>query len=271
MYKTLFIVLAIVFVVFIFNFPSLDRSRLMRVHFINVGYGSSVFIELPNGQNLLVDAGPKGQAQHLIEYIKSLNIGKINKAVLTHPHKDHFGGFDEIFKHFIVEEFYFNGDERNPHEGYFDVMAQIKEDVEPKVLSRGDRLELFSGIIIEVLHPKSLTGTANEEVIVLWIEYGTQSFLLTSDLPEQEQGELVDLFLKLERANFVQVPHHGGAINDKFASRLSGKTFILSVGENEYQNPSVEQLNKLKGKIVRTDKEGDVVIESDGRKAKIIK
>ena len=51
---------------------------LMRVHFIDVGQADSAFIELGNGQTMLIDAGRSGNASTIVNYIKELQYETID-------------------------------------------------------------------------------------------------------------------------------------------------------------------------------------------------
>jgi competence protein ComEC len=68
----------------------------MRVHFLDVGQGDSILIELPNGQSMLVDGGTRRAGGFVKDYIKSLGINHLDYVVATHPHEDHIGGLVEV-------------------------------------------------------------------------------------------------------------------------------------------------------------------------------
>ena len=64
---------------------------LMRVHFIDVGQGDCSFIELGNGQTMLIDAGTPENGEEIVEYIEELQYSDIDYVVATHHHEDHIG------------------------------------------------------------------------------------------------------------------------------------------------------------------------------------
>ena len=76
------------------------------VHFIDVGQGDSEFIELPNGETLLIDAGTNETGADVVNYIESLGYSSIDYVVGTHPHEDHIGGLDDVIRTFDVESVY---------------------------------------------------------------------------------------------------------------------------------------------------------------------
>ena len=63
-----------------------NAESSLRVSFIDVGQGDSEFIELPNGETLLIDAGTNETGADVVSYISSLGYTSIDYVVGTHPH-----------------------------------------------------------------------------------------------------------------------------------------------------------------------------------------
>lgn len=78
----------------------------LKCHYIDVGQADCTFIELPDGSNLLIDAGDKATKTQVVEYIKALNVTVIDYFVLTHSDSDHVGGAAEVLSEFEVVNIY---------------------------------------------------------------------------------------------------------------------------------------------------------------------
>ena len=79
-----------------------EVSGDMVVHFIDVGQGDSIFIELPNSETMLIDAGEIGQGDSISTYIFSQGYDTIDYVVATHSHSDHIGGMPEVLDTFNI-------------------------------------------------------------------------------------------------------------------------------------------------------------------------
>jgi len=258
----------------ILSFLDFSQDNLLRIHFIDVGYGDAIFIEMPDKSNLLIDSGHKRYAEKTISYLllclQLSGIDRLNIVILTHPHKDHFGNFDKIVETIPVDRFYFNSDERKPHKGYFSVIKRVRDFIEPAVLKRGDKFTFSSGDVeMVILDPDVIAGTTNENAIVSWLRYGETAILLSSDMQIKKQEQIIREFDFIKESDFVQIPHHGGYISQVFADYFRGKKFIMSTGP-EYGKPYEEEVNKFKGKVYRTDKQGTIIIESDGKNVRVV-
>ena len=87
------------------------ESCELRVHFIDVGQGDSIAIELPDDKIMLVDAGPGSAEDALINYLNNAIFSKrqdrvIDYFMVTHQDEDHIGGADKVFDNFEVQNFY---------------------------------------------------------------------------------------------------------------------------------------------------------------------
>src|SRR5699024_1642010 len=81
-------------------------SGSLRVNYIDVGQGDSIFIQLPNNQTMLIDAGEAYKSDNVINYLNNLGITKIDYVIGTHPHTDHVGGLEEVINTFDIGSIY---------------------------------------------------------------------------------------------------------------------------------------------------------------------
>ena len=77
-----------------------------RIHFIDVGQGDSIFIELPDGKTMLIDGGLEKYGKTVVKYIKNLVYKKIDYMVATHADADHIGGLIKVLEKLEVGTIY---------------------------------------------------------------------------------------------------------------------------------------------------------------------
>lgn len=75
-------------------------SGELQVHFLDVGpvNGDSILIISPTGTTVLVDAGETGKGKVILEALQRYKVQQIDYFIATHPHPDHIGAADEVFK-----------------------------------------------------------------------------------------------------------------------------------------------------------------------------
>ena len=68
------------------NVNNLDSDE-MKVHFIDVGQGDSIFIELPNTKTMLIDAAENEYADRITNYIYSCGYNTLDYVVAQRPYR----------------------------------------------------------------------------------------------------------------------------------------------------------------------------------------
>lgn len=240
----------------------------LRVSFIDVGQGDSEFIELPNGETMLIDAGTNETGKNVVDYIKSLGYTSINYVVGTHPHEDHIGGLDDVIKTFDIGSIYMPK-----------VTADTKtfEDVLDAAESKNLMINTAkSGVSImntEDLSVKFLAPTidsyenTNDYSAVVKVVYGDTSYLFTGDAEEFSESLITDDV----NADVLKVGHHGSSTSTstEFLKKVSPSSAVISCGkDNSYGHPHSETLQKLADMgtaVYRTDELGTIVSVSDGK------
>lgn len=240
----------------------------LRVSFIDVGQGDSEFIELPNGETMLIDAGTNETGKNVVDYIKSLGYTSINYVVGTHPHEDHIGGLDDVIKTFDIGSIYMPK-----------VTADTKtfEDVLDAAESKNLMINTAkSGVSImdtEDLSVKFLAPTldsyenTNDYSAVVKVVYGDTSYLFTGDAEEFSENLITDDV----NADVLKVGHHGSSTSTstEFLKKVSPSSAVISCGkDNSYGHPHSETLQKLADMgtaVYRTAELGTIVSVSDGK------
>lgn len=247
------------------NFVASDDKIIS--HYIDVGQGDASFIEFPNGEVMLIDAGIASSSEKIIEYIQSLGYNQIDYVIATHPHADHIGGMAEVIKTFDIGTIYMPK-AVSTSKTYENLLKTIKDKgLSIKTGKAGVNVLQEEDLTIEMLAPnQDKYSSLNNYSIVLKITYGNTSFLYTGDAEELSEKEITGNV----EADVLKVGHHGSdtSSSEEFLEKVNPKYAIISVGEdNSYGHPAsstIKKLEKYTNHIYRTDLNGTVVVTSDG-------
>lgn len=253
----------------------LSRPQVLEVVFFDVGQGDSIFIETPQGHQILIDGGPgltvlEKLGQEMPFYDRTIDL-----IILTHPEHDHLFGLLEVLKSYHVENILWTGVVRETAEWQEWVRLIEKEGAEIRIAEAGQKIILQDDplIFMKILHPfENLEGqevkNANDTSIVANLVFGDVSFLFTGDIAKKiEQQLIVD-------SDILKVAHHGSKTSSslEFLEIVSPELAVITVGENSYGHPHPEVLANLEQfgiYVLRTDINGDIKIVSDGNNFKL--
>ncbi|MDD4767633.1 MAG: ComEC/Rec2 family competence protein [Desulfotomaculaceae bacterium] len=240
----------------------------MVVHFLDVGQGDSIFVQLPNGQHLLVDASTRAMGKNVVTYLKKAGVKKIDYLVATHPHEDHIGGMTAVFRAFEIERVYMPKVTHST-KAYEDLLKSIQaEGLKIKTASAGVDIINSEDLRAEIIAPNSAAyENINDYSAVTQLTFGKVSFLLTGDAEKQSEQEMLANGASL-RADVLKAGHHGSytSTSPPFLNAVKPKYAVISCGTgNDYGYPHVVTLQNLRGvQLFRTDLDGNVVFTTDG-------
>ena len=241
---------------------------LMRVHFIDVGQADSAFIELGNGQTMLIDAGLSGY--DVVSYIRELQYETIDYVVASHPHDDHIGGMATVLDSFNIGKMYMPK-QAHTITAFTDMLDVIeRKGIELYTAKAGTNI-VSSGIIdIDILAPFADNySNLNNCSAVVRITYGDTVILFTGDAEHEIENQLLNSGID---ADVLKVGHHGAgsASSSSFIKAVSPDIAVISVGSgNRYKHPHADTLailNDAGAKIYRTDEQGTIVVTADQNK-----
>jgi len=241
---------------------------LMRVHFIDVGQADSTFIELGNGQTMLIDAGLGGD--DVVKYIRELQYSDIDFVVATHPHDDHIGGMATVLDSFDIGKMYMPRQEHTI--SAFTNMLDVIENKEIELHEAKAGVNITtSGIIkIDILAPfaESYSNLNNCSAVVK-LTYGETVMLFTGDAEQVIETQLLNSDID---ADVLKVGHHGAGSSSapSFIKAVSPEIAVISCGrDNSYGHPDYETLailNEVGADIYRTDEQGTIQVTADQHK-----
>ncbi len=252
------------------SLPQKTYNGGLQISYIDVGQGDSIFIELPNGETILIDAGNPEDGQHVAQYIRDNGAEKLDYVIATHPHADHIGGLAEVIDAFTVENIYMPK-ATHTTASYEDLLQTIQaKGLKIETAKAGKKLFDDGRLQAEFLAPNSDSySNLNNYSAVLMLTYGNNKFLFMGDAEAESEKEMLYAGFDLS-ADVLKVGHHGGSASttDDFLEAVSPSVAVISVGaDNSYGNPHADVLASLSERgadIWRTDEKGTVVVTSDG-------
>lgn len=244
----------------------------LKVHYLDVGQGDSIFIELPNSQSMLIDAGVSSEGESIQQYINDSGYQNIDYLIATHPHADHIGSMDYIVSNMDIGSIYMPKVSTNTKT--FERLLQAISDKGYKVNSAYAGMTILNedDLLIKVLAPAEIDpDSLNDCSIVMMITYNNNKFLFTGDAEKAELNTITDDI----SADVLKVGHHGSktSTTKAFLQAVNPQYAVISCGkDNDYKHPhksTVKLLEKQGVTYFRTDLQGTIVITSDGNKISV--
>ena len=247
--------------------PAWHSPPGLRVTFLDVGQGDAVLLETQRAR-VLVDQGPP--EADVARQLKDMGVRSLSAIVMTHPQRDHVGGAANVIRRIRVGEVL---------EPSLAASGPESEEALEVARTRGVRVLVVRAgtvfragrLVLNVLWPAD-AGTPNEDpnqnAVVLIASYGETDVFLSADAESD-----VTTRLPLRAVEIMKVAHHGSE-DPGLATELRElrpRVAVISCGrDNEYGHPRPETLAALESSpgltVYRTDEDGRVVVESDGRR-----
>lgn len=263
-------------------FCSLDNKNILpdgklSVMMIDIGQGDSFLIKFPNGKTMLIDAGSSqfnydNGERVVIPLLDHLGVGKIDYGMVSHMDNDHFAGFVSLVSEQRIKKIFKpDMDSTDKNDLYFEQLLAIY-NIHPNyyrdtLLSEAN-CQIYFLADTHVFPLKNFK--INDRCGIFKIVYGQTSFLFVGDAQIKEERYLTSRWKEFLDSDVLKAGHHGSKTSsgENFLNFVTPKISLISVGEqNKFGHPSqviLERLSNLHSKILRTDSEGAIILQSDG-------
>jgi competence protein ComEC len=256
-------------------FHKKQQENFLVVSFLNIGQGDAIFIEAPNGKQVLVDAGPNESVVYELGKVMSFWDRNIDMIIPTHADADHIGGFPEILERFSVDIIYDSQSSSTTgiYEAYEKQVQEEKSIIQKATSNDTIILDEKHGVYIRVLFPDGDVSELerNDASTVLQLVYGDIEFMLTGDA-----GTMVEEYLVYQYGNnllseVLKAGHHGSrtSTSENFLEVVDPEYVVISAGENNrYGHPHQEVVDLIvsSGAKMLETKYGTIQFFTDGQK-----
>lgn len=252
----------------------LNQDAEVAIHFIDVGQGDSIYIKAYD-KNILIDAGEKETTQtDVVEYLKSLNVKKLDYVIGSHPHSDHIGGLQAVIETFDIGTVIMPRipDASVPTTAtYRNLLKAIsKKGLKIKAAQNCGEIVLSEGkdAKLDVFGPVSDDENLNN--MSAWVKFSAKGYsaLFCGDAESSVEKEMLKLGKNSKiKCNILKLSHHGSKTSNtkKFLDVASPDCFVICVGkDNPYNHPTpsvLKRVNEYGKPVYRTDLNGSIVFE----------
>ena len=259
----------------------------LQVVFMDVGQGDGAVLRFPNGATMVVDGGSRTRhfdygARVLLPSLNHMGVETIDVVVASHPHSDHIGGLVALLEQHPVRHYVDSGQAFGSWTARRLRQLIADKGIGYHAVAAGDSLVGLGGVGALVLHPTaefvgadgSSPHNTNNGSVVFRLTYGDLELLFTGDI-EEETDEAVRAWGRRLRADVLKVAHHGSATSSRagFQDAVDPRVGVVSVGSfNKFGHPASRVLVALRRRdvrVLRTDVEGAVLLNSDGSTVRI--
>ncbi|HMK66399.1 MAG TPA: MBL fold metallo-hydrolase, partial [Thermodesulfobacteriota bacterium] len=249
--------------------------------FLDVGHGSAVLAEFPNGRKMLIDGGGSFNPEFdlgervVAPFLWGEKITALDTVVLTHPHPDHMNGLPFILSKFKVNELWLNGQE-DDSEPFQQIQEIIRQKRLPVFYPKPGWFRMMGDVRVGVLNAHGEEGALekssaawrsyNNGSLVLRLSRGDQHILLTADIETPTEKKLLESRVPLG-SQILQIPHHGSLSSStpEFIRAVRPVYGFISARPSRHMplpRPEILQRYESQGvQLFRTDRDGAITCE----------
>ena len=251
------------------------RSGILAVSFLDIGQGDSIYIEAPNGRQMIIDGGPNESLMSALPDVLQYGDKTIDVLVVTNPDADHYSGFLPLIDSYEIGAIVESGTTSDTalYNSFQDLISE-KGTLHLEAYA-GQRiiLDKENDVYLEILFPDRDVAAwdSNDGSIVSKLVYGSTSVLLTGDSTKLTEGIVVS-GSDLSGVDILKAGHHGSKTSTGLPLLQESKpsVVVISAGENnKYGHPdeeTIENLNEMNIPYLVTMDEGTITFISDGEK-----
>ncbi len=254
--------------------------------FVDVGQGDCIHIKTDSGKNYLIDGGGDDDydvgLKTLKPYLLRNGVLKVDAAFVTHLHEDHYGGIKSLSLDGMV-------DTVGVYEANRQIDNKLRKELHSDIifLHRGYMINLDDNISLEVIAPEKYPDPVykkmieneedeNKSSLIIKVRYKGKTILVTGDIDEDGEKELIKNYESELPCDIIKVPHHGSkySSSEAFIEKVSPALAVFQVGRNNYGHPSNEVIDRYREKnceITRNDINGAIgLIVNEDKSLKVI-
>jgi competence protein ComEC len=239
------------------------------VHYLDVGQGDATLLQHADA-TVLIDTG-RHQGSEVVPALRAAGVETIDLVIVTHPHADHIGQFDQVLDSFTVTEVWWSGSTTTTQTFDRALAALERSDAAYEEPRTGDTA-LIGPLELEVINPPAGTalGDLHDANLALRVTYGEVRFLFTGDAETATEARMTARSAATLDADILQLGHHGSrtSTTPAFLAAVDPAVAIYSASTgNQYGHPHGEVLDRVLAagvEVFGTAVHGTVTVTTDG-------
>ena len=232
-------------------------------------HGDCAILVSPDGKTMMIDAGHPLTQNKLLTFLKQLGITHIDYFVMSHPHKDHVGGFPYIADHIgfseIIRSYLHDG---SAYEQSFEKSVK-KHNIPVKEYQTGDTFPFGEEVTVTVLSPdkdtiipeKPSISVVNSSSLCLQFHYGESTVLFCGDLYNMGERSVMAKWGDGLKSDIVKANHHGGDTSNQsqWIAKVKPELTVVS-SDNSCSFTVLSRYKKAGSQVVQTALNGNMKI-----------